>query len=196
MRDIRPASFDEFVAWYLRRETRKGNRPARLGTPAELRDEMRRCHAGKLRDWFPRAVWRVVELTSLEEILGLVCVDGLETRRNGLLGSPQEANRRILSRVIQNALGTGYFDDCKMAMRDPAEHSQRQQKIEAFRSEWPSLAGEERVVLCDLNAGERRENPGGTYYLHDGFGRLLAAGFLILHEGRKWTPIEAFLALE
>ncbi len=193
MRDLCAASFEEFIAWYLRREARKGNRVAYAGTAGELRAEMNRVHPGKLRPWFPQAVWRMVELTEPDEILSLVCVDGPDTRRNGLVGS-LESNPRILRRVVENARRAKYFDNGIVAARDPGEYSKRQRKIEAFRSEWPSLAGDERIVLCAMNSGELCENPSGSYYLHDGFGRLLACAYMVAYESRKFTPIEAFLA--
>jgi hypothetical protein len=196
MRNLRRASFEEFVGWYLRRETRKGNRPPNSGMAVELEAEMKRVHSGKLRPWFPRADWRVVELTELHEILSLVCVDGIETRRNELLGLPQEPNRRILIRAIENARRNQYFDNSNVARENPVEYSKRQRKIDEFRCEWPNLNGEERSVLCGLNSGELHENPAGTYYIDDGFGRLLAFGYLVLYEGRRFTPVEAFLALE
>ncbi len=51
-------------------------------------------------------------------------------------------------------------------------------------------------MLCSLNAGERRENPHGTWYLHDGFGRLVPYLYGAIYEGREFSPIEALLAEE
>jgi hypothetical protein len=154
---------------------------------------MRQFHPAKLRPWFERGRWNIISLDGMQEAMTLVCVDSWETRRNRLV---QESgpNNRLARSVIAAARESGYFDNPDAGASNSVERHYRRDHIQAFRQNWPEFRGQERLVLCSLNADEKRQNPAGTYYLHDGFGRLLAYLYGIAYEGRPYSPIEAFLA--
>jgi hypothetical protein len=179
----RAATFEEYVRWYLGRERRKGRPGADLNTASweAIAAEMRDTHPGKLRAWFEGAEWSVVTLDEPQDALTLVCVDNTETRRNRLvIGSAP--NNRLARNVILAAHTHQHFENeevCRAASR---------------RSQ-PPFEGNERLVLCSLNEDERRQNPDASYYLHDGFGRLLPWLYAVVYEGRPYQPAEAFLAL-
>jgi len=194
MRRIREATFEEFVHWYLTRERRKRNRPKADARPTTLA-EMRRTHPDKLRPWFDRGRWSVVSLEALDEALGLVCVDGPETRRWRLVADSGPDNR-LMRTVIAAACTTGYFEDLEVRRTNSVEAHFRHERIESYRRQWPSLREDERLVVCTVNSDERAANPGANYYLHDGFGRLLPYLYLVTYESRAWRPIEAYLAEE
>jgi hypothetical protein len=197
MRDIRPAAFDEFVHWYLAREWRKrGEPPLSRDAHGSALSIMRRIHPGKLRQWFDAAEWRLVEFTAIEEILRLVCVDSMIMRRNLLVRDEPATDRRLLGNVIANARSFHYFDNAAVAQSDPMEYAWRQSRIDQYRRAWPRFGGEERIAACSLNMEERVENGAANYYLHDGFGRMLAFAYLVWFEGRPFVPVEALLALE
>ena len=194
---MRDASFTEYVGWYLARERRKrqqeADAPARAWN-AQLA-EMQRLHPAKLRSWFPRACWTVVSLDAIGEAMSLVCLDNWETRGNRLV-SGAGPDHRLAARLVVGARAAGYFDNPAVLGSDAVEGHFRQAHIGAFRVRWPDLAGGNRIVICDLNAGEKADNPSGSFYLHDGTGRLLAYLYLVAFEGRRYNPVEAFLATQ
>lgn len=197
MQVIRPASFEEYVRWYLARERRK------LGLPADtdgrtwhsLRSEMRRVHPDKLRPWFEDAHWSIVSLDAFADAASLICVDSPETRRYGLVAESGPDNR-LMRTVVAEANDTGYFLDLDVCRSNSIELHFRQERIESYRRNWPELSNGERLSICTINGDERTSNPGGSYYLHDGFGRLLPYLYLIMFESAAWRPVEAFLAEE
>ncbi len=197
MRRLRSASFEEYVHWYLVRERRKRGQEQELNGRSwnSIFTEMRGTHPDKLRSWFDRAAWSVVSLENAGEALQLVCVDGPDTRRNGLV-TGEGVDNRLAGRVVESARANGYFDNDSVRRSNSVETHFRQDRIEAYRRTWPQFTGEERLVLCTLNQDERRENPNGTFYLHDGFGRLMPWLYAIVYEGREYHPIETFLAEE
>lgn len=197
MQLVRSACFEEFVRWYVVRDRRKRNQDADLNGRSwdSLLTEMYGAHPGKLRPWFEYARWSIVSLDEISEALTLVCVDNPETRVPKLV-SGVGLDNRLSGNVIAAAHETGYFDHPDAGRSDAIEKYYRQERIEAYRCNWPQLRDAERLTLCSLNEDERMENPGGSYYLLDGFGRLLAWLYLVLYEGREYLPIEAFLAEE
>jgi hypothetical protein len=197
MLPVRASSFDEFIHWYLARERwkRKEDLDLRGRSWSSLHSEMRRLHPDKLRSWFEHARWSIVSLEVVEEVMSLVLLDDNEVRRNGLVKGDGPDNR-LARAVVAAAHDSGYFDNKEVTSRNAVEGHYRQERIEAYRKSLPQLRGRERLVICDLNADERAGNPGGTYYLHDGFGRLLPYLYAIIYEGRDYCPVEAFLAEE
>jgi hypothetical protein len=194
MERLRSASFEEYVRWYLERERRKrGQEPAPGRSWSAMLHEMRASHGAKLRPWFERARWSLVALGMQAEAMSLVCVDSQETRRNQLV-SGTALNNRLARTVVVAAHENGYFDNLGVRSTNAVEGHYRQERIEVYRRNWPQLRDRERLTLCTLNAGEQAENPEGSYYLHDGFGRLLPLLYLVVYESRAYTPIEAFLA--
>jgi hypothetical protein len=154
---------------------------------------MRRTWPGKLRPWFEGARWSIVSFDALSEAMSLVCVDNWESRRNRIVVGSSPDNR-LARTVVAAARDTGYFDNREVQRSNSVDWHYRQEKINAFRKNWPELHNTERLTICSLNASERIENPSGTYYLHDGFGRLLAYLYSTVYEGREYGAIEAFLA--
>jgi hypothetical protein len=154
---------------------------------------MRRAEPGKLRRWFDAACWSIVSLDDFADAMSLVCVDNWETRRSGLVRGDRP-DCQVMSVVVRAALETRYFDNREVLRTNSVEAHFRQERINAFRKTWPAFRDEERITICDLNPDEKAQNPSGTYYLHDGYGRLLAYLYAIAYEGREYLPIEAFLA--
>src|SRR5262249_332134 len=66
----------------------------------------------------------------------------------------------------------------------------------AFKDCHFRLEGSSRLVICSSSSDERRENPAGQYYLHDGAGRALAYMILVKENKATFDPVEAFLAQE
>jgi hypothetical protein len=197
MRIIRDASFEEFVHWYLLRERRKRKLAPELQGRAweRLLTEMRRSHPDKLRAWFDAARWSIASLGTVLEAMNLVCLDNWETRRSRLV-TGVSSDSRLARTLVAAARENRYFDNPRVLKSNAVEAHFRQEHIDAFRREWPQLQGDERLVICELNADEKAENPGGTYYLHDGLGRLLAYLYLAVYERREYLPIEVFICEE
>jgi hypothetical protein len=196
MRRVRSSSFEEFIRWYLGKERlKRGQDPDLSGRSwDDLVREMRRAEAGKLRHWFEDARWSIVSLDDISEAMHLVLVDNWEARQNRLIR--EGLDNRLARTIVTMARETGYYDNPEILKSNSVIAHFRQERIAAFRKSWPELRDGERLTICDLNADEKAENPGGTYYLHDGFGRLLAYLYMIFFEGREYNPIEAFLAEE
>ena len=196
MRIVRPSSYDEYVCWYLRREARKRRMPMdpeSSRTTEGMREEMKQKHTGKLRHWFETGSWHIVELDNKEELFDLVCLDSPWTRGAELLDDDREANYRILKVVVKNARQKGYY--CSSASLDDEERQKRMKYLEEYRCAGRvCLRDDDRIVLRTLNHDERTKNPSGTYYLHDGLGRLLAYSYLLTYKGFAYCPVEAFLA--
>jgi hypothetical protein len=194
---VRGSNLEEFVRWYLARERWKRKQDPDLSgrSWSSLYSEMRRIHPDKLRSWFERARWSIVSLEVIREAMSLVLLDNNEVRRNGLVKRDGPDNR-LARAVVAAAHETGYFDNKEVANRNAVEGHYRQERIEVYRKSWPQLRGGERLAICDLNNDEKVGNPSGTYYLHDGFGRLLTYLYAVTYEGRDYCPIEAFLAEE
>jgi len=194
---IRSASFEEYVRWYLARERRKLGMPEDAAGRAwhSVLSEMRRVHPDKLRPWFEDAQWLIVSLDAFAEAESLVCVDSPETRRIGLVAESGPDNR-LMRTVVAEANETGYFQDLEVCRSNSIELHFRQERIESYRRNWPGLREGERLSICTMNDDEQAANPGGSYYLHDGFGRLLPYLYLIMYESASWRPVEAFLAEE
>jgi hypothetical protein len=197
MRIIRGASFEEFVRWYLAREGRKRKQNQDLtGRSWEsLLAEMRHSEGGKLRPWFEGALWSIASFDTVAEAMSLVCVDNWQTRGSRLVTGVGSDNR-LARTLVAAARETGYFDNHTLMKSNSVERHNRQERIDAFRRNWVPLQDDERLTVCDLNAAEKAESPGGTYYLHDGFGRLLAYLYLVVYEKQQYRPIEVFMCQE
>lgn len=197
MEFVRASGFEEFVRHYLARERRKGGRNADLSmlTDDALGKEIRMMHPSKLRPWFVAARWSIVSLVTLQDAMALVCVDNWELRKNKLINGT-DSNCRLAGAIVTAARENTYFDNEEVMGCNSVESHFRQERIDAFRRQWPALRGAERLILCSLNSDEKADSPNGTWYLHDGFGRLLPWLYCIVFEGRPFQPVEAFCAEE
>ena len=157
-----------------------------------LEQEMRKFHANKLRGWFRFARWSLVEFDEPEELTTLICVDASFTRKDRLM-TGKAPDFRIMGRVVAAALEVGHFAELEEASRHSLEAYFKHERMERFRQELPRLRDGERIALCTPNNDERTQNPSGTWYLHDGFGRLLPWLYLVRLEGHAFTAVEAFL---
>lgn len=197
MRFIRETNLDEFIRWYLSRERRKLGLDGDLQgvSDAALRQEMDRFHGNKLRPWFDRARWNIVSFDSVEELMTFICVDGTDTRRNRLVNG-LDPDFRIVGRVIASALHYGHFEALASASQYSLEANVQHQRMERLKADFPQLCGAERLALCTPSEHEYAQNPSGTWYLHDGFGRLLPWLYLVVIEGYQYLQVEAFLIEE
>jgi hypothetical protein len=198
VKTIRHASYDEFVTWYLRREyTKRGYAIPDLGNIAEQRQTMQRNHDGKLRSWFPRGTWSLAEIQSENELLTLICLAGRWPRNSGLLTSEQLNNRTLLRQFIVNANEVNYFAEAGRPTLCSENMEKRRLYVSRLRTDTAiRFNGADRIVLCSPCADEKRRNPVGSFYLHDGLGRMLAYAYLISRSEIPFSPIEAFLAEE
>ena len=95
-------------------------------------------------------------------------------------------NYRILSRVAQNALSSGYLE----RTNDPRHRKYYAAMGEChFRLECTS-----RLAICSAEANELQQNPLAKYYLLDGVGRGLAYMLFLLKSGVPYESVEAFVA--
>lgn len=195
MRFIRSASFEEFVTFYLSRERRKGRLDPQLTGLSwdTLAAEMRRSHRGKLRPWFEHGRWSVVSLDGIEDAMSLVCLKDEAMKAAGLIDD-SKPDGRLMRAVVAAAHKNSVFDN--NLPRSACIEGFRVKRIEAYRRSWPELRGDDMLVLCTLNAAEKSESPGGSWYLHDGLGRLVPHLYATVYEGREYRPIEALLAEE
>jgi len=200
MRILRPASVDEYVSWYLTREVHEEKAlpdPAVMSTVAAMRRTMDESHQDKMRPWFgcPTARWHVVSLDEMQDLGTLIFLDAPWTRKANLIKETGK-DRRLLNTVIKNAGAERFFGNREvLGITEDAEKT-RKKYYTRFHAAWPMLRAIDRVILCTPNDAERLGSPDGTYYLHDGMGRLLAYYYMIMHEGRHFRPVEAFLAEE
>jgi hypothetical protein len=145
---------------------------------------MRQQHEGKTRPWFSTARWFVARLER-SEFDRLVFLDCTWTRREGLVLA-DGPNYRILSRVAQNALSSGYLEKTS----DPRHRKYYAAMAEChFRLECTS-----RLAICSADANELQQNPLATYYLLDGVGRALAYMLFLLNSSVPYESVEAFVA--
>jgi hypothetical protein len=198
MNTTRTTSYVEFVTWYLEREySKRGKAIPALGSISEQMNTMDREHRGKLCSWFPSAGWTILELESEGELFSLVCLASDWTRQSGLLRDEASLDHRILRSFVRNATECNYFSDLTRPILHAENMEKRQRYISRLRVD-PTIkfTGDNRIVLRSLSRGEKSSNPSGTYYLHDGLGRMLAYAYLISRRQLHFRPVEAFLAIE
>jgi len=185
MQELRAASFDEFVAWYLARERRKNPQRTVPETAPERRDMMYNDHRGKLRGWFEEGRWGVVLFEKPDELESLIFHEADWVRKEGFLVGTGE-DYRLLGRVVSNAIQAGF----------PWNSSDLRHLTycTAIGRGHFRLEGSSRLVVCTPNPEEKQRNPSGTYYLHDGTARALAYMVLVKQEAIPFEPVEAFLA--
>ena len=118
--------------------------------------------------------------------------DALLRQKTLIKGDPP--NARLARSCVAAAREIGYFEGTSCFTGQPPDRLSHGARIATMRRNWLELRDGERLVFCDLNKDERTENPGGTYYLQDGLGRLLPYLYLVVYEGYEFCPIEAFLA--
>jgi len=186
MRHLRGSTFDEYVEYYLLREKRKNPTQVLPGTAPARFDVMRSDHSGKLRRWFEKARWCVV-LLDLQELESLVFLESDWTKAEGLVVK-DGVNYRLLGKVAERAIGSNYLS------RTSAQR--HLDYYRTFKSCQFRLEGSSRLVICSSSADERRDNPAGQYYLHDGTGRALSYMILVKEDAAMFDPVEAFLAQE
>lgn len=201
MKIVKNSSFEEYIQWYLQREFEKNERPEddpeNYKNLYDLKKYMRLKHSGKVRDWFHVGKWFIIQIDDINDIDNLVCLDGGWVKEYLIPDeSRNEKNFRILKKIVSNAKESEYFMKSKDDLRKN-EYSKRFEyynKLKQGGCLLPRLINQDKIVLCSLNSSEKSQNPTGTYYLHDGLGRLLAYKYLIDYEGKHLnTPIEAFL---
>jgi len=150
----------------------------------------------KLRSWFDTAKWHIVELENHKEIGSLIGLDSPWTKNARLLDDNNLPDYRLLAVMIENAKRNNYFGLQDELGINSDEYERRQKYFRRFQQSWRRLKNEDRVALITTCHSERNGNPTGTYYIHDGMGRLLAYLYMVEYGGRRFFPVEAFLAEE
>lgn len=184
------SSFFEYGQWYLEREVRKGQRlDCAIPTSApQMQSHFETRCRGKYRSWFPRGHWTIGHL-SFDEFKRLMVLDVAHTRHERLVvaGVP-----RTLLNAAKNALASGYFEIMQPKREKHLWYYLR------YTIGSLSLTGENRLVVCTLNRGEKRGSPEGAYsfYLHDGWGRALPYMVLLLQNRLSYEPVEVFCAVD
>jgi len=167
MKFLRTATYSEYVTWYLEREAWKTGGaydvPRSIAAQHEL---MIAEHSGKVRDWFIRGEWYLVEMDGGEELGNLIFLDDSQTRSEGLINGWGQLDYRIVSRVVSNALQSDYL------LRHTENAVARY--YNAILEGKLRLEEQHRLVLCDPDASEQGTNPSARFYLHDGAARGLA----------------------
>jgi hypothetical protein len=193
---IRQASYDEFISWYLRREFSKRGMPIpELGSVSQQRETMSRDQKGKLQPWFLSGKWSLVELESENDLLPLVCLASDWTRNSGLLANEDLSDSRVLKRFVDQAIDVNYFAEAGR----PTSRAENMEKRGFYLSQILSnpamrFVGDDCIVLRSLCADEKRRNPSGTFYLHDGLGRMMSYAYAISRGVVAFSPVEAFMA--
>jgi len=187
MRVVRPSSIEEYCSWYLFRESRRKDdqRPIPEG-PEQQVQEMWQRHPGKMRAWFVKTStrWHLV-LLEASDLANLVFLECDWTKGEGLV-VPGKKNYRLLDRVAENAMASGY-------LARPSAHKHKAY-YDALGAGSLRLEGEERVAICSAEDNEVRANPVASYYLLDGVGRCLPYMVLMKEHSVAYVPIEAFVA--
>src|SRR5437660_979007 len=150
MKLLRKASYQNYVNWYLARESRKPDISPYPTTDEARRHLMENEHGGKLRDWFPRADWWMVLIEHKEEFERLVYLCSDWTRNNSLT-RPGSKNFRLLRKVAANAIQSRHIE----AEASPQMKSYFQQLKEGRLT----LCGNDRLVLRTLVDSERNDCP-------------------------------------
>jgi hypothetical protein len=186
---LRSSSVEEYCSWYLRRESRTKNDQRPIPeAPEQQVQVMWARHCGKMRRWFAdtNTRWHVA-LLSASDIETLVFLESGWTKREGLV-VPGRKNYRLLGRVAENAITSGY-------LTRPSAQKHRAY-YDALVDGLLCVEGEERVAICSAENSEIESNPGALYYLLDGVGRCLPYMILTKKGALTHTQIEAFLAVK
>ncbi len=183
-RKIRDSSYQEYAKWYLLRQELKGERFNKPTSDEDFVQMMSLRHGGKIRDYFLTGKWQLGRIESEEELGRLIFLDDTQTRDEGLIKDPWSKNFRLLKRVAKNALEKNYLDQC--ASVNLVKYYRE------LRNGSMTLNGMNRLVLCEPNWIEIRDNPLGTYYLQDGTARALAYMMLILERKIRFQPVEVY----
>jgi hypothetical protein len=141
---------------------------------------------GKMRSWFANTTrWSIV-LLEIADVVDLVFLECEWTKREGLV-IPGEKNYRLLDRVTDNAMMSGY-------LARPSAHKHKSY-YDALASGSLRLIGDDRVAICSAEDSEIQTNPRASYYLLDGVGRCLPYVILAKEHSIDYSPVEAFLAV-
>lgn len=186
MRVLRASSIEEYARWYLQRERKKHPTSSITDERGNSVEVMRRCHPGKMRDWFGRSTrWNIVSLDALNDLQNLVFLECGWTKEEGLV-IPDGPNYRILERVAKNGTAGNYLTRTS-AHRHKSYYDQ-------IASGSLRIEGEDRVAICTAEESEVRSNPAAQYYLLDGVGRCLPYMMQVVEHAREFAPVEAFCA--
>jgi hypothetical protein len=186
MRVLRASSIEEYACWYLQREREKHPASSIADEPFNSVDAMRRCHPGKMRDWFSLTTrWNIVSLDTMSDLQNLVFLESGWTKEERLV-VPHGPNYRLLGRVAKNAIDGNYLT------RSSA--SRHKAYYDGIVSGSLRIEGENRVAICTAEASEINSNPNARYYLLDGVGRCLPYIMLVVERAREFAPVEAFCA--
>ena len=189
MKILGSTCFDDFVAWYLQREQAKGRLPSVPTTPDERRALMESTHAGKLWPGCPAWSWSLVELDAAD-LPDLLILDCDWTRDESLV---REGVVRTLDNAVTHALDSGYF------INETEQRARHQAYYREYVKSSPSGQTLGTLVIrtllydevsCTVMAGRSDI----SYYLHDGFGRLLPYLALSRLQQVKAIKLKAFLA--
>lgn len=126
-------------------------------------------------------------LLDLQELESLVFLESEWTKAEGLVVK-DGANYRLLGKVADRAIALVYLTR--------ASAKRHLDYYTAFKSCHFRLEGSSRLVICSSSGDERRENPAGQYYLHDGTGRALSYMILVKEIAATFNPVEALLVQE
>lgn len=183
---LREASFAEFALWYMRRDWQKKHADDCPWDELSAAREMRIHHRGKVRPWYGSGRWRLGRIDSCDEFKRLVFMDSPETQEEGLVTPAEESNFRLLEQVAQNAVEMQYW--LRAVDRSFCSY------YHGLHSPWASLKGMHRLVICELDPFERKQNPRGSFYIQDGSARALALACHLLQQSLQFPTVEVFVA--
>src|SRR5687767_10216968 len=140
MRVLRPSSPEEYALWYLRRESRKGDlSPIPENSCEQVQAMWNRHGDGKMRVWFTNSTRWCIVLLDDSEFGNLVFLESVWTKKEGI-GIPGELDYRILDRVGENSISSGY-----LARPSAQKHKAYYERLPAGSLH---LSGLDRIAIC------------------------------------------------
>jgi hypothetical protein len=192
---LQESSFYDQGKWFCEREIKKGTRQAVDMIIPDTPEEMEKLFRtddwkGKFRDFFvlPSSKWFIGTL-SFEEFRKLMINHDEMTIREGFV---TEDMPRTLENGAKHAIANNYFKEYKPGR---GSHFKYYEQLLAGNLE---LVGNNRVVVISTESHEygSHKKEDFSFYLHDGFGRLIPYMTLILEGKLEYKPVEAFFCVK
>jgi len=189
IRILKRCDFDDYVAWYLARELRKGRRFRCPRSAAARHQLMERAHAGKLLPGISDWQWWQGRIDSPQALAALLIPLSSQSVEQGLIDPTRP---RTLGVAVERLGASQFFERTDGAGASPHPFRRYYQRL---AHESLALRGSERLVLRSLTPAERRTAPrANDLYLLDGVGRALPYLSLVQQGRLRFRPIDVFVA--
>ncbi|MDK9699322.1 MAG: hypothetical protein OEM52_04120 [bacterium] len=180
MRRIDYASFEEYVIWYLQRDSWKRGRndPPRIEDIDWCLREMYMEHSHRVQPAFALAKWTRVVCDSLEIACSWLAPPFKWLEEEGLYNGVD----RSLGAIADQALAMDFFNSPRI---DAPRSSSMYAYYRMLQDEQLRFSGVNRIVLW-------QDTQANTIELFDGIGRVLPM-VVLAKQGGRMIPIEAYL---